>query len=173
MATKDKRKVVITAIKYSTSDRAMLFSFYNHPQLLWVWADGTSISPGKLNLHVDVGRGVKANIKGKISNPGKGLGKKAKNQCLPDHIEEKDSSSEHGLNLYEHYDPPPFGDQGLAFQTHALQIILFGPSTCEPNIILGSLQIESLQLAPSVGMACVLTQAVDRESPPIISNSML
>ena len=33
--------------------------------------------------------------------------------------------SEHGLNLYEHYDKPPFGDQDLAFQTHALQIILF------------------------------------------------
>ena len=55
MATKDKAKAVITAVKYSASDRAMLFSFYNHLQLLWVWADGTSISLGKLNLHVDVG----------------------------------------------------------------------------------------------------------------------
>ena len=34
--------------------------------------------------------------------------------------------------------------------THALQIILFGPLTYNPNIILGSLQIESLQLALSV-----------------------
>ena len=76
MTTKDKRKAAITVIKYSASDRAMIFSFYNHPQLLWVWADGTSISPGKLNLHVDVGRGVKVTIKGKISSPGKGLGKK-------------------------------------------------------------------------------------------------
>ena len=57
----------------------MLFSFYNHPQPLWVWANGTSISSGKLNLHVDVGGGVKANIKGEVSNPEKGLGKKAKN----------------------------------------------------------------------------------------------
>ena len=56
----------------------------------------------------------------------KGLGKKAKNQSLPDRLEEKDSSSEYGLNLYEHYDQPPSGDQGLAFQTHALQMILFG-----------------------------------------------
>ena len=31
MATKDKRKDAITAIKYSASDRAILFSFYNHP----------------------------------------------------------------------------------------------------------------------------------------------
>ena len=104
MVTKDKRKVAITAIKYSASDRAMLFSFYNHPQPLWVWADGTSISPEKLNLHVDVGRGVKATIKGKISSPGRGLGKKAKSQSLPDRIEENDSLSEHGLFLYEHHD---------------------------------------------------------------------
>ena len=79
LATKDKGKTAITAIKYSAPDRAMLFSFYNHLQPLWVWADGISISPGKLNLHVDVGGGVKANIKGEVSNPEKGLGKKAKN----------------------------------------------------------------------------------------------
>ena len=71
MATKNKGKTAITAIKYSALDRAMLFSFYNHPQPLWVWADGTSISPGKLNLHVDVGRGVKVNTKGEVSSPEK------------------------------------------------------------------------------------------------------
>ena len=76
MATKDKGKAAITAIKYSAPDRAMLFSFYNHPQPLWVWADGTSISPGKLNLHVDVGGGVKANIKGEVSSPVREAGKK-------------------------------------------------------------------------------------------------
>ena len=32
------------------------------------------------------------------------LGKKAKNQSLPDPLKEKDSSSEHGLILYEHHD---------------------------------------------------------------------
>ena len=46
----------------------MLFGFYNHPQPLWVWADGTSISPRKLNLHVDVGGRVKASIKREVSN---------------------------------------------------------------------------------------------------------
>ena len=76
MATKDQGKTAITAIKYFALDRAMLFSFYNHPQPLWVWADGTSISSGKLNLQVDVGGGVKANIKGEVSNPEKGAGKK-------------------------------------------------------------------------------------------------
>ena len=34
VATKNKGKAAITAIKYSTPDRAMLFSFYNHPQPL-------------------------------------------------------------------------------------------------------------------------------------------
>ena len=55
MMTKDKRKAVITAIEHSAPNRVMLFSFYNHPQPLWAWADGTSISPKKSNLHVDVG----------------------------------------------------------------------------------------------------------------------
>ena len=64
VATKDKGKTVITAIKYSTPDRAILFSFYNHPQPLWVWADRISISPRKLNLHVDVGGRQRASIKG-------------------------------------------------------------------------------------------------------------
>ena len=76
MATKDKGKTAITAIKNSAPDRAMPFSFYNHPQPLWVWADGTSISPGKLNLHVDVEGRVKANIKREVSNSEKGAGKK-------------------------------------------------------------------------------------------------
>ena len=76
MATKDKGNVAITAIKYSAPDRAMLFNFYNHPQPLWVWADGTSISPGKLNLHVDGGGRVKVNIKREVSNPKKGAEKK-------------------------------------------------------------------------------------------------
>ena len=74
MVTKDKRKAVITAIKYSVPDRAILFNFYNHPQPLWVWADGTSISPGKLNLHVDVGGRVKASIKRKEKQFRKGGG---------------------------------------------------------------------------------------------------
>ena len=44
----------------------------------------------------------------------------AKNQSLPAYLQEKDSSSEHDLILYEHHDKPPSGDQDLAFQTHAL-----------------------------------------------------
>ena len=74
MVTNDKGKAAVIAIKYSAPDRAMLFSFYNHPQPLWVWADGTSISPGTLNLHVDVGRRVKANIKRKEKQFRKGRG---------------------------------------------------------------------------------------------------
>ena len=110
MATKDKGKAVITAIECSALDRAMLFSFYNHPQPLWVWANETSISPGESNLHVDVGWGVQANIKGKVSNPKKGLGKKAKNESLPSRTEERDFSNEHSLFSYEHHDQPSSGD---------------------------------------------------------------
>ena len=55
VTTKDKGKAAITAIEYSAPNRAMLFSFYNLPQPLWVWVDGTSISPGKSILHVDIG----------------------------------------------------------------------------------------------------------------------
>ena len=76
MTTKDKGKAAITALKYSAPNKAMLFSFYNHLQPLWVWADRTNISPRKLNLHVDVRRRVKASIKREVSNPEKGLGKK-------------------------------------------------------------------------------------------------
>ena len=65
VATKDKGKATITAMKYSAPDRAILFSFYNYSQPLWVWADRTSISPRKLNLHVDVGGKEKASIKRK------------------------------------------------------------------------------------------------------------
>ena len=55
IATKDKGKAAITAIQYSAPDRAMLFNFYNHPQPLWAWVDGTSINLGKSILHVDEG----------------------------------------------------------------------------------------------------------------------
>ena len=81
VATKDKGKAAITAIKYSTLDRAMLFNFYNHPQPLWVWADRTIISPRRLNLHVDVGGRVKASIKREVSNPERGLGKRPRTRA--------------------------------------------------------------------------------------------
>ena len=46
---------------------------------------------------------------------------------------------------------PPSGDQGLTFLPHALQIVLFEPFMYEPTIMCETLQIVSLQLAPSVG----------------------
>ena len=72
VVTKNKVKAAITKIKYSTLDRVMLFRFYNHPQPLWVWADKTSISPIKLNLHVDVRERGKASIKGEKGRSIKG-----------------------------------------------------------------------------------------------------
>ena len=70
----------------------------------------------------------------------------AKNQNLPARLQEKDSSSEHDLILYEHHEKPLSGDQGLAFQTHALQVILFGPFYVWIQYHFGSLQIVSLHL---------------------------
>ena len=77
--TKDKGKATITTIKYFAPNRVMLFSFYNHSQSLWVWADRTSISPKKLNLHVDVRERVKVSIKREGSSPEQGTGRRAKN----------------------------------------------------------------------------------------------
>ena len=104
LATKNKGKTVISAIKCFALDRAMLFSFYNHPQPLWIWADGTSISPGKLNLHVDDGGRVNVNIKREVSNPEKGLGKKARNQSFPSRVEEKDFLGKLSPPLCVHHD---------------------------------------------------------------------
>ena len=59
------------------------------------------------------------------------------------------------------------------FKPTLYKLYCLGLLTHEPNIILGSLRIESLQLAPSVGKACVLAQAVGQESPPIASNHPL
>ena len=160
MAIKDKEKVAITAIKYSAPDRAILFSFYSHPQPLWVWADGTSISPRKLNLHVDAGGRVKASIKREVSNPEKWLGKRPRTRASQAQAMPRRKTSWANLVHHEHHDQPLSGDPSLS--AHALQILLFGPLTSEPNTSLGSLQIESLQLAPSVGKTYVLAQAVVR-----------
>ena len=107
VATKDKGRATITAIKYSAPDRTILFSFYSHSQPLWVWADRTSISPRKLSLHVDARGRVKASIKGERSNPEEGQGKKAKNQSLLVRAEEKDFLGKYGsplCNYHEHHD---------------------------------------------------------------------
>ena len=59
-----------------------------------------------LNLHVDKGQRTEASIKGKASNLERGLGKMAKNQSLPAHLQEKDSRGEDNLTLYEHHEKP-------------------------------------------------------------------
>ena len=80
----------------------------------------------------------------------------AKNQSLPARLQEKDSRGEDNLTMYGYHEKPPPGDQGLAFQTHALQMILFGPFYKRAQHCYGLLRIVPLQLAPSVGKACVL-----------------
>ena len=59
-----------------------------------------------LTLYVDEGRWTLASIKGKISNLKKGLGKMAKNQSLPAHLQERDSMGEDDLNTHEYHDKP-------------------------------------------------------------------
>ena len=78
--TKNKGKAAITAIKYSAPDKTMLFIIYNHSQPLWVWADGTSINPANLNLHVDMQEREKASIKGRRDDPWKGAPSEAQEQ---------------------------------------------------------------------------------------------
>ena len=75
LTTKDKGKAALTAIQYSAPDRAILFSFYNHPQPLWVWVDGTSISLGKVDS--TRGRWIKdtGQYKRKSKDPKEGAGK--------------------------------------------------------------------------------------------------
>ena len=68
--------------------------------------------------------------------------------------------------------PSPI-DQGLAFQTHALQMILLGPFYVRTRHCYGPPRIVTLQLAPSVGKACVLAQVVGRNSFFVISNRRL
>ena len=117
VATKDKGRATITAIKYSAPDRVIFFSFYNHPQLLWVWVDRTSISPRKLNLYVDVGGRLKASIKGEGSKPKKG-GTMVKNWSHPGCAEKKvfsDTLSSPLCNHHEHHDKQLSVHQSLAF----------------------------------------------------------
>ena len=102
VATKDKGKTTITVIKCSAPDRVMLFSFYNYPQPLWVWADKISINPRKLNLYVDVGGRGKASIKGEGSSPEKRRGTRAKNQSHPGRAEKKVFLGKHSSPLYDH-----------------------------------------------------------------------
>ena len=59
-----------------------------------------------LTLHVDEGQRTQASIKGKIGDLGEGLGKMAKNESLPAHLQEKDSRGEENLTLYEHHEKP-------------------------------------------------------------------
>ena len=60
----------------------------------------------RLTLHVDEGQQTQANIKGKVSNLEGRLGKIAKNQSLPAHLQEKDSKGEDELTMHEHHEKP-------------------------------------------------------------------
>ena len=59
-----------------------------------------------LTLYVDEGQWTQVNIKGKLSNLEKRLGKMAKNQSLPAHLQEKDSRGEDNLTMHEYHEKP-------------------------------------------------------------------
>ena len=127
VVTKDKGRATITAIKYSAPDRVIFFSFYNHPQLLWVWVDRTSISPRKLNLHVDVGGRLKASIKGEGNKPKKG-GTMVKNWSHPGRAEDKTFLGKYGslmCDYHKHHNQPLSGDLSLAFQPTLYKFIVW------------------------------------------------
>ena len=63
----------------------------------------------RLTLHVDEGQRMQASTKGKVRNLEGGLGKMAKNQSLPAHLQEKDSRGENTLTMYEHHEKPTAG----------------------------------------------------------------
>ena len=137
VATKNKGKATITAIKYSAPNRVRLFSFYNHSQPLWVWADGTSISSGKLNLHVDVGGRVKASIKRRRKQSRKG-GDWDKGQELdpPRPCRGENLLGQARFTLVRVSWTPwltTIRRPRLNLLAHSLQILLFGPFTFEPN----------------------------------------
>ena len=71
----------------------------------------------------------------------------AKNQNLPARLQKKDSRGKDDLAMYENHKNPPSGDWGLAFQTHALQMILFEPFYVRTQHSCGSLRIVSIQTA--------------------------
>ena len=58
----------------------------------------------RLALHVDEGQRTQASIKGKVSNLERGLGKMAKNQSLPAHLQETHSRGEDNLTMHEHHE---------------------------------------------------------------------
>ena len=83
LMTKDKGKAALTAIQYFAPNRAIPFSFYNHPQPLWVWIDGISISLGKVNP--TRGRWIKdtGRYKRKMMDPKEGAGKNGQKPAPP------------------------------------------------------------------------------------------
>ena len=69
----------------------------------------------------------------------------AKNQSLPAHLQEKDFGGDDSSTMPEHHEKPPPGDQSLAFQTHALQMTLYGSFYVRIQPCCGSTRIVSLQ----------------------------
>ena len=98
-----------------------------------------------LTLHVVEGQWTRANIKEKASNLETWLGKMAKNQSLPVHLQEKGSRGEDNLTLYEHYEKPTiWWPRPSLSNPRSTNDIVWAFSRANPTP-LGSLRTVSLQ----------------------------
>ena len=94
----------------------------------------------RLTLHVDEGQRVQASIKGKVSNLESGWEKWPKTRASQPTYSRKTPGVKKTLPCMNTTKNPPSGDQGLVFQTHALQMILFRPFYVRTQYSYGSLQ---------------------------------
>ena len=98
-----------------------------------------------LTLHVDEGQQAQADIKGKVSDLWGRLGKIAKNQSLPAHLQEKDSRGEDNITLYEHHEKPTtWWSRPSLSNPRSTNDIVWAFSRANPTQ-LGSLRFVSLQ----------------------------
>ena len=92
-----------------------------------------------LTLHVDEGQRMQASIKEKVSNLERGWEKWPKTRASQPTSRRKTLGVKKTEPCMNSTKNPPLGDQGLAFQTHALQMILFGPFYVRTQYSYGSL----------------------------------
>ena len=80
----------------------------------------------------------------------------AKNQNLPAHLQEKDSRGEDNLTTYEHHEKPTIWWPRLSFSNPRSTNDIVWAFYVRLQTVMVRYEIVSLQLAPSVGKACVL-----------------
>ena len=162
-------KAANTVIQNLASDRpmlfTMLFNFYNHPQPFRVWTDRKCLHPRKKSLHVEMEKEVRTSIKEKGNEEKKGGGFLRKGRIkMVSRSEDRVRGPEPCklyTNLHKNHDQTTARWPRPSLSIPCSTNCLVWAFTYELTITCGSLQIVSLQLAPSVGMACALTRVVE------------